>query len=157
MSAQGLAQPNGEVAKSLFLVRKSDNSVTDLASQLSYAMRKVLQRGELPFCTLLVEQAICDHLDLSEFVEPFPETSSEIGFETEHTVSDAAINKWLVTSCSENVNPLSLLYFQVDLDQPSMQLSRIATVYIRKRDESIVHVVAEAGGLPGFSGCMFSL
>ena len=102
VSAQGLAQPNGEVAKSLFLIRKSDTPVTDFASQLSYAIRKVLQRGELPFCTLLVEQAICDHLDLSGFVEPVPETSSEIGFETEHTVSDAAINKWLVTSCSEN-------------------------------------------------------
>ena len=101
VNSEGLSQPSGEIAKSLFLVRETDNKTSDIALQISHAISKVLKRGELPFSTLLVEQSIYNHIDMSDFVEPIAKESSEVGYETNKIVSDDAINSWLLNTLGE--------------------------------------------------------
>ena len=60
-----------------------------------------MKRGELPFSTLLVEQSIYNHIDMSDFVEPIAKESSEVGYETNKIVSDDAINSWLLNTLGE--------------------------------------------------------
>ena len=105
VNSEGLSQPSGDIAKSLFLVRDTGNRTSDLALQISHAVSKVLKRGELPFSTLLVEQSIYNHIDMSDFVKPIAKESSEVGYETDKIVSDDTINSWLLnTLCKAEVD-----------------------------------------------------
>jgi ATP-dependent DNA helicase RecQ len=117
VTSEGLTQPDDEISKSLFLIRDRKRKPNDLAAVVSHSIQKVLHRGELPFCTLLVEQAIFKHLDLSSFVEPLVSSSAEIGFTTEQTLSDTTINAWPLAS-SKGLTSEELEYPKGAFDSP---------------------------------------
>ena len=113
-SSPGISSPSHEVSKSMFLHKRSSNKAGTSELQVSHIIKKILQRGQLPYSTMKLENVIHEYLGLGEVAPPVQDSSFDIGYTTEVRVSNDAINQALINTNTQiklNSDCLSGLVF----------------------------------------------